>query len=329
MVGTGAGNAPARRLYERRGFTPRRRAGAPRRHPVRPPGADRLDSPVVVTALSTSSSLLARLRAAAEPDQPPLVPARPWRLLVLVCLALAALSLLGPTVADLRPVGVDHLGPRDHAPRPRDDRRAVVEAAAGPLHRAVLAARRRGGAGAVDPRRAHRRPARLRDDLPAGGAARRAARRARSPRSRCCSRTSSSATSARGNSEGLLVALCLWALERHLDGRRRDAFLLGFAAGLLRPEVWPFLALYGLWLVAGRVAGPDPVARDRAGRRRRRADAACCGSCRSTTARAPRCAPPSARCSRTRTRRRSPPPRSSRCSAARTSSSRSPSTSAR
>jgi hypothetical protein len=54
---------------------------------------------------------------------------------------------------------------------------------------------------------------------------------------------------ARGNSEGLLVALCLWALERHLDGHRRAAFLLGFAAGLLRPEVWPFLALYGLWLV--------------------------------------------------------------------------------
>src|SRR3954452_12884053 len=31
---------------------------------------------------------------------------------------------------------------------------------------------------------------------------------------------------ARGNSEGLLVALCLWAVERHLDGRRTDAFLL-------------------------------------------------------------------------------------------------------
>jgi hypothetical protein len=56
---------------------------------------------------------------------------------------------------------------------------------------------------------------------------------------------------ARGNSEGLLVALCLWAIERHLDGRRRDAFLLGFAAGLLRPEVWPFWGLYGLWIVFG------------------------------------------------------------------------------
>jgi hypothetical protein len=54
---------------------------------------------------------------------------------------------------------------------------------------------------------------------------------------------------ARGNSEGLLVALVLWAVERHLDGRRSQAFLLGFGAALLRPEVWPFWGLYGLWLV--------------------------------------------------------------------------------
>jgi hypothetical protein len=54
---------------------------------------------------------------------------------------------------------------------------------------------------------------------------------------------------ARGNSEGMLVGLVLWAIERHLDGRPRHAFLLGAAAGLLRPEVWPFLAAYGLWLI--------------------------------------------------------------------------------
>lgn len=52
----------------------------------------------------------------------------------------------------------------------------------------------------------------------------------------------------RGFSEGLLVGLVLWAIERHLDGRRTQAFLLGAAAGLLRPEVWPFLAAYGLHL---------------------------------------------------------------------------------
>ena len=54
---------------------------------------------------------------------------------------------------------------------------------------------------------------------------------------------------ARGNSEGMLVALVLWAVERHLDGRYAHAFLLGFAAALLRPEVWPFWGLYGLWLL--------------------------------------------------------------------------------
>jgi hypothetical protein len=62
----------------------------------------------------------------------------------------------------------------------------------------------------------------------------------------------------RGNSEGLLVALVLWAVERHLDGRRSHAFLLGFAAALLRPEVWPFWGLYGLWLVYQAWAGAPP-----------------------------------------------------------------------
>ncbi len=50
------------------------------------------------------------------------------------------------------------------------------------------------------------------------------------------------------NSEGLLVALVLWAIERHLDQARRQALVLGFLAALLRPETWPFLGLYGLWL---------------------------------------------------------------------------------
>ncbi len=55
-------------------------------------------------------------------------------------------------------------------------------------------------------------------------------------------------SSALGDSEGLLVALVLGAVELHLVGRRRDALLAGFAGALLRPEVWPFLGLYGLWL---------------------------------------------------------------------------------
>jgi hypothetical protein len=51
-----------------------------------------------------------------------------------------------------------------------------------------------------------------------------------------------------GNSEPLLAALALWAFERHLDGRRDHALYLGVACALLRPEAWPFLGLYGLWL---------------------------------------------------------------------------------
>jgi hypothetical protein len=52
-----------------------------------------------------------------------------------------------------------------------------------------------------------------------------------------------------GNSEGLLVAAVLFAFDRHLDGDRRGALLLAAAAGLLRPEIWPFLGLYGLYLL--------------------------------------------------------------------------------
>jgi hypothetical protein len=63
---------------------------------------------------------------------------------------------------------------------------------------------------------------------------------------------------ARGNSEGLLVAFVLWSIERHLDGHRSQAFLLGFAAALLRPEVWPFWGLYGLWLVYHAWDGSPP-----------------------------------------------------------------------
>ncbi len=51
-----------------------------------------------------------------------------------------------------------------------------------------------------------------------------------------------------GNSEGLLIALVLAAIDRHLDGRRDQAFLLGLGAALLRPETWPFVFLYGITL---------------------------------------------------------------------------------
>ena len=54
---------------------------------------------------------------------------------------------------------------------------------------------------------------------------------------------------AHGNEAPLAVALMLWAVERELDERRDQATILLFAACLLRPEVFPFLAVMGalLW----------------------------------------------------------------------------------
>ncbi len=54
--------------------------------------------------------------------------------------------------------------------------------------------------------------------------------------------------SALGYSEGLMTALVLIAVERHLDGAPRQAFAVGFAAALDRPELWLFWGPYGLWL---------------------------------------------------------------------------------
>jgi hypothetical protein len=53
----------------------------------------------------------------------------------------------------------------------------------------------------------------------------------------------------RGNSEGLLAAVTLGAVDRHVERRPGQAFALAVAAALLRPEVWPLVGLYGLWLV--------------------------------------------------------------------------------
>src|SRR3546814_2306774 len=49
-----------------------------------------------------------------------------------------------------------------------------------------------------------------------------------------------------GNSEPLLVALLLGAIEREFAGHHKVAFSLGVGAALLRPEAWPFLAAYSI-----------------------------------------------------------------------------------
>ena len=54
-----------------------------------------------------------------------------------------------------------------------------------------------------------------------------------------------------GNAEPLLVALCAWAAVAHAQRRPGLAFALGCAAALVRVEIWPFLAAYGLWLARG------------------------------------------------------------------------------
>lgn len=51
-----------------------------------------------------------------------------------------------------------------------------------------------------------------------------------------------------GYSEGLMTALVLVALERHLDGARRQAFTVGFFAALDRPELWLLWGPYGVYL---------------------------------------------------------------------------------
>jgi hypothetical protein len=55
-----------------------------------------------------------------------------------------------------------------------------------------------------------------------------------------------------GNSEGMQVAFALAAVDRHLAGDRRAAFLLALGLGMMRPEAWAFVGLYGLWLVWAR-----------------------------------------------------------------------------
>ncbi len=49
-------------------------------------------------------------------------------------------------------------------------------------------------------------------------------------------------------SDPMIVALCLGAIDCHLGGRHRWAVWLAVLAGLGRPEVWALLGPYGLWL---------------------------------------------------------------------------------
>jgi hypothetical protein len=50
-------------------------------------------------------------------------------------------------------------------------------------------------------------------------------------------------------SEGFLILFTLLAVDRHVEGRYRQAFAAAYLACLTRPEPWPLLALYALWLL--------------------------------------------------------------------------------
>jgi hypothetical protein len=208
---------------------------------------------VALTPLSalapSASKVLDRIAPPPEARPAPPPKARPWKLLIAGCLALAALTLLGPHVPTYDPWAwiiwgreiahgdlVTTTGP---SWKPLPVFFTVPFSFAGddgaPLLWLVIA--RAGG-------------------ILAFAMAFRLARRLAGPAAGFIAAGALFLADefirnfARGNSEGILVALCLWAIERHLDGRRRDAFILGFAAALLRPEVWPFIALYGLYLIA-------------------------------------------------------------------------------
>ena len=55
-------------------------------------------------------------------------------------------------------------------------------------------------------------------------------------------------SNALGYSEGFAAALLLISIDRHLDGKHRQAFVVGFLVALDRPEIWVFWGPYGLWL---------------------------------------------------------------------------------
>jgi hypothetical protein len=48
-------------------------------------------------------------------------------------------------------------------------------------------------------------------------------------------------------SDTMIVSLCLGAIDCHLYGRPRWAFVLGVLASFGRPELWPVLGLYAIW----------------------------------------------------------------------------------
>lgn len=207
------------------------------------------EAPEAPEAPARARALLARAHALAAPHHAGVRPARPWRLLLLACAGAAALSLLGPAQPTYDPwawivwgretLHLDLVTTNGPSWKPLPWLFTTPFALFGDAAPQLWLVVARAG-GLLAAAMAFRLAARLAGPVAgviAAGALVLSDEFVRN--------------AARGNSEALLVALCLWAVERHLDGRRRDAFLLLFAGSLLRPEVWPFLGLYGVWMVLG------------------------------------------------------------------------------
>jgi glycosyl transferase family 87 len=202
-----------------------------------------------LSALAPSASrVLERLAPPPQPlDEPP-PKARPWKLLVLACFGLAALSLLLPSVPTYDPwawiiwgreiTQWDLVTTNGPSWKPLPVLFTTPFALAGDDGAPALWLVVARASGLLAFAMAYRLGARLAG--PWAGAIAAVA---------LILSDEFIFNFARGNSEGMLVALVLWAVERHLDGRFDHAFLLGLAAALLRPEVWPFWGLYGLWLL--------------------------------------------------------------------------------
>ncbi len=52
----------------------------------------------------------------------------------------------------------------------------------------------------------------------------------------------------RGTSEPILIAAALWSLDRLRERRHWQAFVLVVGLSLMRPEAWPFLGCFAVWL---------------------------------------------------------------------------------
>ena len=221
---------------------------APRARPRWPDGGANGPQRRVCHDLALAMSPVEQLTA-DRPLVPALTLARPRaRALVVVGGARPGRAdVAGAVGADLRPVGLDHLGPRDPAPRPEHVDGPVVEAAARPVHDAVRAGRRRSRPTCGSSSRA---PARWPASSSPSGVARRlgggvvGGRRGAPRPARIAPWTIRNARA--GQLRGPARRASCWAPSTATSpaaagrpSRSRSA------PALLRPEAWPFLGLYG------------------------------------------------------------------------------------